>query len=221
MSDGAGRFITLEGGEGSGKSTQARRLADLLRARGLDVVLTREPGGSPGAEMARAALLSGAIKPYGVEAEAIVFAAARLDHVEATIRPALAAGKWVICDRFTDSTRVYQGAVGAVPMSLLRGLEEVAAAHARPDLTLVLDLPPETGLARAAARAMGATADRFEGEGLAFHAAVRAAFLEIAQAEPARCVRIDAMGDADLVASRIADAVLARLPVPKLERVPA
>lgn len=215
MSLSPGRFITLEGGEGSGKSTQARRLADLLRARGLDVVLTREPGGSPGAEMARAALLSGAIKPFGVEAEAIVFAAARLDHVEETIRPALAAGKWVICDRFTDSTRVYQGAVGQVSPGLLRALEDVAAAHARPDLTLILDLPPKTGLSRASARANGAAADRFEGEGLSFHTAVRAAFLDIAKAEPERCVLIDAGGDVDEVARRIAQAVSARLPLPE------
>lgn len=218
---GGGRFITLEGGEGSGKSTQARRLAELLRESGHDVVLTREPGGSPGAELARAALLSGAIRPYGVEAEAVMFAAARLDHVEHTIRPALMAGKWVICDRFTDSTRVYQGAVGQVPDALLRGLEHATAAHARPDLTLILDLSPDIGLARASARAQGAQADRFEGEGLAFHRAVRAAFLEIAQADPARCVVVDAQGNAETVAQRIRSAVLSRLPEARRARVPA
>ena len=219
MSDG-GRFITLEGGEGSGKSTQARRLAEMLREAGHEVVLTREPGGSPGAELVRRALLSGAIRPYGVEAEAVLFAAARLDHVEHTIRPALRTGKWVICDRFTDSTRVYQGAVGRVSDALLRGLEHTTAAQARPDLTLILDLSPEIGLARASARAQGAQADRFEGEGLAFHRAVRAAFLEIAQAEPARCAVVDAQGDPETVAPRIRKAVLSRLPEAQRARVP-
>lgn len=210
MSAAPGRFLTLEGGEGSGKSTQARRLADMLRTRGLDAVLTREPGGSPGAEEVRKALLSGAIAPLGADVEALLFAAARADHVDETILPALGAGRWVICDRFIDSTKVYQGAVGKVDARLLRALEEVAASKARPDLTLILDLPPEIGLERASRRAEGAAADRFEREGIDFHRAVREAFLDLARRDPARCVVIDANGEADVVAERIRNAVLAR-----------
>lgn len=205
-----GRFITLEGGEGSGKSTQARRLAEAMSAAGRDVVLTREPGGSPGAELVREALLNGAVKPLGPDAEALLFAAARADHVDQTIRPALERGAWVICDRFIDSTRVYQGAVGHVDGRLLRALETVTTGDARPDLTLLLDVPTTTGLARARARAKGAPADRFEGEGASFHHKVRAAFLEIAREDAERCVVIDASQPADLVAARVKKAVLTR-----------
>lgn len=206
-----GRFITLEGGEGTGKSTQARRLAQHLRALGREVVETREPGGTPGAEALRHVILSGAAEPFGPTAEAMLFAAARADHVAGLIAPALAAGKIVVCDRFIDSTRVYQGAVGAVAPGLLDSLEALSVGTVRPDLTLMLDVPPEIGLARAAKRAAGAAADRFEKEGGDYHAAVRAAFLARAQAEPGRCVLIDASADADAVAAAIADVVAARL----------
>jgi dTMP kinase len=203
-----GRFITFEGGEGTGKSTQAARLAARLRARGHEVVETREPGGSPGAEAVRHVLLSGAAEPFGPEAEALMFAAARADHVDTRIAPALEAGRWVVCDRFVDSTRVYQGALGAVPAVLLDALEQVAAA-AWPDLTFVLDVPAEIGLARAAGR--GAAADRFEKQGADYHGKVRAAFLARAAADPRRCVVVDASADADQVAGEIARLAEARL----------
>ncbi|MFG1179559.1 dTMP kinase [Xanthobacter sp. DSM 14520] len=205
-----GRFITLEGGEGTGKSTQARRLAAHLRTLGHTVVETREPGGSPGAEAVRHVLLSGAAEPLGPVAEALLFAAARTDHVQTLIRPALAAGTIVICDRFIDSTRVYQGAVGQVAPPLLDALEEMATGGTRPDLTLILDVPPETGLARAAARGNG-DLDRFEKEGAAYHAAVREAFVARAAQAPARCVLVDATPDPDAVAAQIAGIVAARL----------
>src|SRR5246127_4452807 len=144
-----GRFITLEGGEGAGKSTQAERLAARLRALAIGVVVTREPGGSAGADILRHVLLSGAAKPLGPVAETLLFAAARDDHIRATIAPALAEGRWVICDRFIDSTRVYQGTLGEVDAKLIRSLERMTVADTMPDLTFVLDLAPETGLARA------------------------------------------------------------------------
>ncbi|MEP9353467.1 dTMP kinase [Xanthobacter sp. KR7-65] len=206
-----GRLITFEGGEGTGKSTQARRLAVALRALGHEVVETREPGGSPGAEAVRHVLLSGGAEPFGPAAEALLFAAARSDHVDTLIRPALAQGRIVVCDRFIDSTRVYQGAVGAVDAALLNALEAMAAGDCRPDLTLVLDVPPEIGLARAATRGKGAVADRFEREGADYHAAVRAAFLDRAAADPGRCAVVDASADPDAVADAIAAIVAARL----------
>lgn len=204
-----GRFITFEGGEGTGKSTQARRLAEHLRARGLEVVETREPGGSPGAEAVRHVLLSGAAEPFGPQTEALLFAAARADHVDQLIRPALDAGRMVVCDRFFDSTRVYQGALGAVPEPLLDALEAVAAVDARPDLTFVLDVPAALGLERAAAR--GAAADRFEKEDVGYHEKVRAAFLALAGKEVARCAVVDASGSPDEVAAEIARIADARL----------
>lgn len=204
-----GRFITFEGGEGTGKSTQARRLAAHLRARGLDVVETREPGGSPGAEAVRHVLLSGAAEPFGPQTEALLFAAARADHVDQLIRPALSAGRMVVCDRFFDSTRVYQGAVGDVPQAMLDALEQVAAGGARPDLTFVLDVPAELGLERAAARGNGA--DRFEKEDAAYHERVRAAFLALARKEANRFAVVDASGDPDAVAAEIARIADARL----------
>ncbi|QRG05532.1 dTMP kinase [Xanthobacter dioxanivorans] len=206
-----GFFITLEGGEGTGKSTQARRLAAHLRATGRDVVETREPGGSPGAEAVRHVLLSGAAEPFGPSAEALLFAAARADHVDSVIRPALDAGAWVVCDRFVDSTRVYQGAVGRVPTALLDALEATAVGAVLPDLTLVLDVPPDVGLARAAERGKGSAADRFEKEGAAYHAAVRQAFLDRAAEAPTRCVVVDATPDADQVARAIIGLLDARL----------
>ena len=211
MTHARGRFLTLEGGEGGGKSTQVRRLAEALRGAGRDVVTTREPGGSPGAERLREVLLSGAAEPFGPDAEAVLFAAARADHVDHTIRPALDAGKWVVCDRFMDSTRVYQGAVGKVDVRFLSALEHVAAPNLTPDLTFILDVPPEIGLERAAARGKGAAADRFEKEGLAFHAAVRAAFLDLARGDANRYVVIDATRPADLVWRDIRAALEARL----------
>lgn len=210
MTHERGRFLTLEGGEGGGKSTQVRRLAQALRASGRDVVTTREPGGSPGAERLREVLLSGAAERFGPDAEAVLFAAARADHVDHTIRPALDAGKWVVCDRFTDSTRVYQGAVGQVETRFLVALEHVAAPGLTPDLTFVLDVPPEIGLERAAVRGKGAAADRFEKEGLAFHAAVRAAFLDLARSDGDRYVVVDATRPAEEVWQDIRAALEAR-----------
>ncbi|MBY0361253.1 MAG: dTMP kinase [Phreatobacter sp.] len=202
-----GRFITLEGGEGAGKSTQARRLAAFLEQRGLDVVMTREPGGSPGAEILRHVLLSGGAAPFGPEAETMLFAAARRDHLAVTILPALARGAWVICDRFADSTRVYQGHAGKVPLDFIMAIERVTVGENRPDLTLILDLPAKVGLARVASR--GEATDRFEKEGLAFHHTLRAGFKAIARAEPERCRLIDASGDPDIVAEAIRSAVTA------------
>src|ERR1700690_2182257 len=164
-----GKFITLEAGEGTGKSTQAAMLALRLEALGLAVHLTREPGGSPGAEIIRHVLLSGAAKPFGPDVEAMLFAAARDDHVRCTILPALDTGKWVICDRFTDSTRVYQGILGQVDQRLIKGLERVSVGDLAPDLTLVLDVPVELGLKRAAGRRGKKAADRFEAEEFEFH----------------------------------------------------
>jgi dTMP kinase len=202
-----GRFITLEGGEGAGKSTQARRLAAFLEQRGLDVVMTREPGGSPGAEIMRHVLLSGGAEPFGPEAETMLFAAARRDHLAVTIKPALERGAWVICDRFADSTRVYQGHAGKVPLGFIQALERVTVGQDRPDLTLILDLPVKVGLARVASR--GEATDRFEKEGLAFHNKLRAGFKAIARAEPERCRLIDAAAEADVVAESIRQAVTA------------
>jgi len=212
-----GRFITFEGGEGAGKSTQVRRLAERLAERGLDVVTTREPGGSPGAEIIRHVLLAGAAKPLGPLAEATLFAAARADHLDVTIRPALARGAWVICDRFADSTRAYQGAQGGIDGRLLDALETATVGETRPDLTLLLDVPAEEGLARAATRS-GVGADRFESEGLSFHRNLRAAFLDIATREPERCVVIDGRAAPDIVAEAVWQAVSERLTVPKPRR---
>ena len=159
------RFITLEGGEGVGKSTQVLRLAERLRQSGIDAIETREPGGSPGAEMLRDLLLSGRTKDLGAKGEAILFAAARIDHIDHKIAPALVAGIWVISDRFADSTRAYQGTLGGLDAGFLRALERVTLGELRPDLTLILDLPAEVGLARAAARrGPGVASDRFEAE---------------------------------------------------------
>jgi dTMP kinase len=215
-----GRFITLEGGEGAGKSLQSRRLAAELRALGLAVTLTREPGGSPGAEALRDVILSGGAARFGPVGEALLFSAARIDHIDATIAPALRRGEWVVCDRFLDSTRAYQGAAGALDPGLVESLERVAVGDCRPDLTLVLDLPAAEGLARASARRGDDAADRFEREGLEFHQTLRRAFLAIAQAEPRRCVVIDADESEDAVAAAILAAVNLRLgdALPRLAR---
>lgn len=187
--DEKGRFITFEGGEGVGKSTQLALLAAHLRACGLEVVATREPGGTPRAEMLRAVLLSGQIAPLGPLAEAAVFAAARIDHVDRLIAPALKRGAWVLCDRFADSTRAYQGARGGVDPDSIALLERAALDELRPDLTIIIDLPPQQGLARAAVRrqANGSRPDRFEAEDDGFHEELRRAFLDIAEQEPERC----------------------------------
>jgi dTMP kinase len=206
-----GRFITLEGGEGAGKSTQAERLAARLRALAVGVVVTREPGGSAGADIMRHVLLSGAAKPLGPVAETLLFAAARDDHVRATIAPALAEGRWVVCDRFIDSTRVYQGVLGRVDPKLIRGLERLTVSDTMPDLTLILDLPAEIGLGRAAQRRAGAQPDRFETETIEFHTNLRQAFRRIAGAEPQRCVLVDANRPVDKVAEDIWAAVNSRL----------
>jgi dTMP kinase len=201
-----GKFITFEGGEGSGKSTHASALAERLKAFDIECVLTREPGGSAGAEIIRHIILSGIAKPLGAETETILFAAARDD-----IEPALNAGKWVICDRFIDSTRVYQGALGKVDMKLIRGLERVTVGAAMPDLTFLLDVPANIGLARAKTRRGAAAADRFESEAIEFHEDLRRAFLVLAEREPKRIVVIDGRAPRDVVAERIWAAVNARL----------
>lgn len=216
-SDRAGRggtaFITFEGGEGAGKSTQAARLASRLRERGCSVVATREPGGSPLSESIRVALLQGLARDHGPFAEALLFTAARASHVRDTIRPALDEGAVVICDRFVDSTRVYQGALGAVGDGELDVLDRVATGGLRPGLTLILDVPVPEGLARASARRSGSEpADRFEGEGRAFHAEIRRAFLARAAAEPSRCVVVDGSQDPDEVADVVWSTCLSRLP---------
>jgi dTMP kinase len=198
-----GKFITFEGGEGTGKSTQAKLLADRLSVLGLAVKLTREPGGSPGAEIIRHVILSGAAKPLGPEAEAMLFAAAREDHLTHTIRPALDRGAWVVCDRFADSTRVYQGVLGHVDPRLIRRLEKITVGDTRPDLTLVLDAPAETGLARAQARRGDAQSDRFESETLEFHARLREAYRQLVIDEPDRCILVDASGAPERVTERI------------------
>jgi dTMP kinase len=204
-----GLFITFEGGEGAGKSTQARRLADRLRGQGREVVLTREPGGSPGAEALRALLVEGDADRWSPLSETLLMYAARADHLERSIRPALARGAWVICDRFLDSTRAYQGA--GAPAGLISALERSVVAADVPDLTLIFDLPVETGLARAGTRAGGEA--RFEAKGLAFHRGLRTAFLDIARSEPERCAVVDAALDAEAVAEAVWSVVAARLPV--------
>ncbi|MEO1066798.1 MAG: dTMP kinase [Pseudomonadota bacterium] len=203
-----GFFITFEGGEGAGKSTQIAILADKLKARGYDIVLTREPGGSKGAEVVRHVLLSGAAEPFGPETEVMLFAAARLDHMEQTIRPALTRGAVVLCDRFYDSTRAYQGGDGGVEAGFLGTLEALAVGDDAPDLTLILDIPAEIGLARVTERlenkgAKHTTVDRFEKDDIAIHEARRQAFLDIADAEPQRCVVIDAKASPDIIADDI------------------
>lgn len=200
---GRGRFISFEGGEGSGKSTQIKKLAERLEAARLRAIITREPGGSPGAEVIRHLILSGMGKLLGPDAETLLFAAARDDHVRTVIRPALNQGTWVLCDRFSDSTRVYQGKVGQVAPGLLNAMERVTIGDLKPDLTIILDVPVEVGLKRAAARRGNAAPDRFESEDIRFHQNLREAYREIAAAEPQRCVLIDATGDANAVAASV------------------
>ena len=206
-----GKFLTFEGGEGTGKSTQAALLAGRLAAIGLSVLVTREPGGSPGAEIIRHVLLSGAAKPLGPEVEALLFAAARDDHVRCTILPALDASQWVISDRFADSTRVYQGVLGQVDDRLIRGLERVSIGNLVPDLTFILDVPVEIGLHRVKRRRGKAKPDRFEAEDVEFHQKLRQAYRTIAAEAADRCVIVDAAADKEVVARRIWSAVRAKL----------
>ena len=202
-SSGRGRFVSFEGGEGSGKSTQIRRVAERLEAAKLRVIVTREPGGSPGAEIIRHLVLSGMGKLLGPEAETLLFAAARDDHVRTVILPALSQGTWVLSDRFSDSTRAYQGKLGKVAPAVLNAMERVTIGNLKPDLTIILDVPVEIGLQRAAARRGQGAPDRFESEDIKFHQQLRDAYKEIAAADPGRCVLVDATGDPNAVAASI------------------
>lgn len=208
-----GRFITVEGGEGAGKSTQIRRLAAWLDGQGIETVTTREPGGTPGAEAIRALLVTGEPDRWDATTEALLIAAARRDHAEKVIRPALARGAWVLCDRFADSTLAYQGYAGGLPPDGLTALTRFAVGDLTPDLTVVLDLPAAEGLRRAGARAgaRSAAESRFEERTLRFHEAVRDGFLDIARREPARCIVVDAAAPVGTVARQIAAAAERRL----------
>ncbi len=227
-----GKFITFEGGEGSGKSTQARLLAERLRQRGIDVKLTREPGGSPFAERLREVLLDPHVPPHAAMPEALLFYAARADHLETVIRPALKAGSWVLCDRFSDSTRVYQGHAGKLNPQIVQALDLIVVGTSRPHLTLIIDVPVETGLARAQLRLVQKQAqqvpagaggggaprdvrplvsDRYEARDVDFHTRLRQGFLDIAAAEPDRCAVIDGHHDSAVVAASIWAAVRSRL----------
>ncbi|MEX6725792.1 dTMP kinase [Parapedomonas caeni] len=204
-----GRFITLEGGEGTGKSTQVARLAERLRSTGREVIVTREPGGTPGAEAIRALLVQGEVDRWDALSETLLLNAARHDHVERVIRPALARGAWVVCDRYVDSTLVYQGIAKGLDVELLVRLHEQATGPLWPDLTLVLDVPAAIGLARAASRRGDET--RFEAHDAAFHERLRAGFLDLAARYAGRCAVIDAIVDVDAVSAAIWQAVAGRL----------
>ena len=204
-----GFFITFEGGEGAGKSTQAATLAARLRTHGRQVVQTREPGGSPGAEAIRDLLVTGGADRWSPMSETLLMYAARRDHIERVIAPALTHGAVVVCDRFADSTRAYQGAGGGVAADFITALESAVLEDIRPDLTLIFDLPVAVGLARAAARGDGEA--RFEAKGVAFHQRLRDGFLEIAQQEPLRCVLIDAAAPIEAVAATVWKTVALRL----------
>jgi dTMP kinase len=204
MSAAPARFIVFEGGEGAGKSTQVRRLAETLRAQGEDVLTTREPGGSPGAEAIRGLLVSGEAARWSPTAEALLINAARAEHLDRTIRPALAKGQWVICDRFADSTMAYQGYAMGLDRAWLEALRQRVVGETEPGLTLVFCLPVDVGLGRAVA------SQRYEKMGRAFHETLRAAFHDIATSKDGRRrVVIDASGSEDEVAHRVVDAVTA------------
>jgi dTMP kinase len=213
-SSGRGRFITFEGGEGSGKSTQIKTLAQRLDAAKLRTLVTREPGGSPGAEIIRHLVLSGMGKLLGADAETLLFAAARDDHVRSVIQPALNQGIWVLCDRFSDSTRAYQGRLGQVAPAVLNAMQRVTIGDLKPDLTIILDVPVEIGMQRAAVRRGSGAPDRFEGEDVKFHRDLREAYKQIAAAEPERCVLIDATPDPATVAASVWAALRDRLFTP-------
>ncbi len=204
-----GRLITFEGGEGAGKSTQVSILVERLRNAGRHAIATREPGGSPAAEDIRETLLSGKVKQFGPFAEALLFSIARQDHIDTVISDALARGQWVVCDRFLNSTRAYQGATGGVPAPVISALERLTLHGVMPNLTIVLDIPVEEGLARMARR-RGAP-DRFESQDISQHERIRKAFLDIAEEESGRCVVIDARKPEALVAEDVWEAVAERL----------
>ncbi len=206
-----GRFLSLEGGEGAGKSTQARALADALEARGIRTLVTREPGGSEGAEAIRALLMQGDVQRWSPHTEALLFAAACADHVEKTIRPAIGAGVWVICDRYLDSSRAYQGIAGGIDDAAVLALHAFGSRGLLPDRTFVLELPPEEGARRAAGRD-GAGADRFAMRGDDFHIAVAAAFDRFATAEPDRFRRIDATRPPEVVTAALLEGLADLLP---------
>ena len=207
-----GRFITFEGGEGAGKSTQLRHLAARLRRSGVEVLATREPGGTPGAEAIRRLLLRGSAERWTPLAELYLFLGARADHVARRIHPALAEGKWVLCDRFHDSTRVYQGIAGGLGLALVDRLQEPLLQLARPDLTVLLDIPADTGLARS--RRAG-NAGRFEARTRAYHEQVRRGFLELAAREPERFLVVDARLSEHDLAERIWWAIRERFRLPQ------
>lgn len=204
-----GRFITLEGGEGAGKSTQQNRLVARLTEAGFDVVSTREPGGSEGGEAIRELLVNGPADRWSAVTEVLLMNAARRDHIERRIRPALERGAAVVCDRFADSTRAYQGAGGEADPAFIAAVEREVVGDVRPDLTIILDLPVEAGLARAAHRGGGEA--RFEAKGIEFHRRLRQGFLDIAAAEPERCVVLDATQPPDMVAEAVWQVVQERL----------
>ena len=206
---GQGRFITLEGGEGAGKSTQIGRLKAWLERRGYEVAATREPGGAPGAEMIRKLLVEGPVERWDGTTEALLHFAARREHLRSTVWPALKKGAWVVSDRFADSTMAYQGYGHGADRAMLGELYDIAVGDFRPDLTLMLDLPVDVGLARAAARR--GTETRYESLPVEFHERVRAGFLDIAKADPERCVVIDATQGIDAIATAISDAVAKKL----------
>lgn len=206
-----GRFLSIEGGEGAGKSTQVRMLAAALEARGIPVHVTREPGGSEGAEAIRTLLMQGEVNRWSAHSEALLFAAARADHVEKVIQPAVGAGSWVICDRFVDSSRAYQGVAGGIDDAAVLALHGFGSKGLLPDRTLVLEVPPEIGAARASRRD-GAAADRFAARGPQFHADVASAFRRFAEAEPERFRMIDAGADPDTVAAGVLAAIADLLP---------
>ncbi|MCU0837538.1 MAG: dTMP kinase [Rhodospirillales bacterium] len=208
MAQRRGRLITFEGGEGSGKSTQTRRLTLLLRSAGIEALATREPGGVASGERIRSLLLGNGEPPFLPLTEAMLHWAARHEHVAGAISPALVAGRWVICDRFADSTLAYQGYGMGVDLDVLATLRRLAIGELDADLTMLLDLPVEEGLARAARR--NPLADRYQGLAIDFHRRVREGFLSIARAEPARCVIIDASGDEDQVAARVRAVIIDR-----------
>lgn len=209
-----GRFITLEGGEGAGKSTHVRRLADRLREIGVDVVETREPGGTPPAEEIRRLLVTGAIGRWEPMTEALLHYAARREHLTRTVWPAMEQGRWVVSDRHADSTMAYQGYALGLGRERIEALHRIVVGNFAPDLTIVLDLPAERGLVRARDRGTSGSAageDRYERMGLGFHERLRQAFLEIAAREASRCVVIDATAAVDVVANTVWSEVLRRL----------
>jgi dTMP kinase len=212
----SGRFITFEGGEGSGKSTQARLLADALHAKGIDGVLTREPGGSPFAEQVRSLILDPETAPHSPLSEALLFYAARADHLDRVIRPALVAGRWVISDRFSDSTRVYQVEAGGLPLDVYKAFELIVVKLTYPDLTFILDVPPEVGLKRATTRRLAQALsgeDAYEKRDLEYHTRLREGFLAIAKAEPRRCHVLDATAPEQTIATEVMAQVERRMMV--------